>query len=350
MATEHRLLVRQMAVSQIWRWLGFPKSRRERDGTKTPPSDGTVCVCVRECVRGCIIFFFLLVGTRPTSPRFRCYQLGILAALKGTSLRFVGLFDSVHYVMVIYQQTRTNYGRVTFTSILCRVCQCFRWLYFFYYCGTGRHRVLYCFLFSFYSFDLLCCAAQSGFVSGSFVSVCFQLRWALFPLSYSLISLTFWTVLLILSMYESSILFYLFYSLCELCYLWGGCCRAYWCVCYFGPGKIRELTPEICNQVWQCRPSLVQEFRSVGSIEDPAAPYSGKLELMELENIVANTVYLKAREGNQSRMFTLFFCFVKIVECFLWDRKNSPVSVFNCVGIGEGSICLLLIDWSEILA
>ncbi|OQR68130.1 hypothetical protein BIW11_04618 [Tropilaelaps mercedesae] len=35
---------------------------------------------------------------------------------------------------------------------------------------------------------------------------------------------------------------------------------------------------------------------------------AGKLELMELENIVANTVYLKAREGEAPREPTLLCC------------------------------------------
>lgn len=44
-----------------------------------------------------------------------------------------------------------------------------------------------------------------------------------------------------------------------------------------------------------------------GSVEDPASSKAGKLELMELENIVANTVYLKAREGNHNRSLLFRF-------------------------------------------
>ena len=43
--------------------------------------------------------------------------------------------------------------------------------------------------------------------------------------------------------------------------------------------------------------SVTGSHKTPGSIEDPSTNNSFKLELMELENIVANTVYLKAREG-----------------------------------------------------
>ena len=42
-----------------------------------------------------------------------------------------------------------------------------------------------------------------------------------------------------------------------------------------------------------------RSHKSPGSSEDPSTNNSFKLELMELENIVANTVYLKAREGER---------------------------------------------------
>ena len=66
----------------------------------------------------------------------------------------------------------------------------------------------------------------------------------------------------------------------------------------------------------------------------PLRPPPAKLELMELENIVANTVYLKAREGGpdnskgRSKKWRKLLTFPHISDCEDVERSLPAVSRF----------------------
>ena len=50
---------------------------------------------------------------------------------------------------------------------------------------------------------------------------------------------------------------------------------------------------------------------------------AANLELMELENIVANTVYLKAREGE---LFNSVYLFIKLTTPYWCEKQNKTIN------------------------